>query len=75
MSDAPDNDYGLGLKVHEDAYRELEDELAAVTEQRDMLEEALELLVTTDHESKEAFIERVKQALAAVKGGSHGQDT
>jgi serine protease inhibitor len=69
MSDAPDNDYGLGLKVHEDAYRELEDELAAVTEQRDMLEEALELLVTTDHESKEAFIERVKQALAAVKGG------
>jgi hypothetical protein len=37
-------------------------------EQRDRLEEALELLVTTDHESKEAFIERVKQALAAVKG-------
>jgi predicted nuclease with TOPRIM domain len=26
MSDAPDNDYGLGLKVHEDAYRELERE-------------------------------------------------
>jgi hypothetical protein len=38
-------------------------------EQRDRLAEALELLVTTDHESKEAFIERVKQALAAVKGG------
>jgi hypothetical protein len=37
-------------------------------EQRDRLAEALELLVTTDHESKEAFIERVKQALAAVKG-------
>jgi hypothetical protein len=41
MSDTPDNDYGLGLKVHEDAYRELEDELAAVTEQRDRLAEAL----------------------------------
>jgi hypothetical protein len=39
--------------------------------QRDRLVGALELLVTTDHESKEAFIERVKQALAAVKGGSH----
>ncbi len=39
-------------------------------EQRDRLAEALELLVTTDHESKEAFIERVKQALAAVEGGS-----
>jgi hypothetical protein len=26
MSDAPDDDYGLGLKVHEDAYRELERE-------------------------------------------------
>ena len=47
----------------------LEAELATVTEQRDRLAEALELLVTTDHESKEAFIERVKQALAAVKGG------
>jgi hypothetical protein len=35
MSDAPDNDYGLGLKVHEDAYRELERELATVAEQRD----------------------------------------
>jgi hypothetical protein len=70
MSNAPDNDYGLGLKVHEDAYRELEDELASAKEQRDRLAKALELLVTTDHESKEAFIERVKQALAAVKGGS-----
>jgi hypothetical protein len=48
----------------------LESELTAVTEQRDRLAEALELLVTTDHESKEAFIERVKHALAAVKGGS-----
>jgi len=43
--------------------------LQSVTEQRDRLADALELLVTTDHESKEAFIERVKQALAAVKGG------
>jgi 6-phosphogluconate dehydrogenase len=51
------------------AQGKLERELATVTEQRDRLAEALELLVTTDHESKEAFIERVKQALAAVKGG------
>jgi hypothetical protein len=44
MNDAPDNDYGLGLKVHEDAYRELEDELTAVTEQRDRLAEAGKIL-------------------------------
>jgi hypothetical protein len=44
-------------------------EVYELREQRDRLADALELLVTTDHESKEAFIERVKQALAAVKGG------
>lgn len=43
-------------------------EVYELREQRDRLVGALELLVTTDHESKEAFIERVKQALAAVKG-------
>jgi hypothetical protein len=48
MSDAPDNDYGLGLKVHEDAYRELEDELTAVTEQRDRLAEALWSMLNQD---------------------------
>ena len=32
----------LGLKVHEDAYRELERELVAVTEQRDRLAEVLQ---------------------------------
>ena len=37
MSDAPDNDYGLGLKVHEDAYRELERERDEAREQRDRL--------------------------------------
>jgi hypothetical protein len=45
-------------------------EVYELREQRDRLAEALELLVTTDHESKEAFIERVKQTLAAVKGGN-----
>jgi ABC-type antimicrobial peptide transport system ATPase subunit len=47
MSDAPDNDHGLGLKVHEDAYRELERELATVTEQRDRLAKALRELCET----------------------------
>ena len=32
----------LGLKVHEDAYRELERELVAVTEQRDRLADQIE---------------------------------
>ena len=45
-------------------------EVYELREQRDRLVGALELLVTTDHESKDDFITRVKQALAAVKGGS-----
>jgi chromosome segregation ATPase len=50
-------------------FKVAKEEITELREQRDRLAEALELLVTTDHESKEAFIERVKQALAAVKGG------
>jgi hypothetical protein len=49
----------------------LESQIVAVEEQRDRLVRALELLVTTDHESKDDFISRVKQALASVEGGSH----
>jgi hypothetical protein len=44
----PDNDYGLGLKVHEDAYRELEDELASAKKQRDRLAEALWSMLNQD---------------------------
>ena len=50
-------------------------EVYELREQRDRLAEALELLVTTDHESKEAFIERVKQSLAAVKSESANINT
>jgi hypothetical protein len=73
MSDAPDNDYGLGLKVHEDAYRELEDELAAVTEQRDMLagelkeaQDAIEIMLNDSACRRIAAY--TKKQLAAVKG-------
>jgi hypothetical protein len=52
------------------AFNEQGDVLSKVIEQRDRLVGALELLVTTDHESKDDFITRVKQALAAVEGGS-----
>jgi uncharacterized protein (UPF0335 family) len=58
------------MEVLREANLGLATEVAAVTEQRDRLVGALELLVTTDHESKDDFITRVKQALAAVKGGS-----
>lgn len=46
-----EDDYGLGLKVHEDAYREIEQELAAVTEQRDRLAEALWSMLNQDNGS------------------------
>jgi histidine ammonia-lyase len=76
----PDNDYGLGLKVHEDAYREFECELASAKKQRDRLAEALDRIAVL-HESKEmtgtvdqriadAYDMRciAREALAAVKG-------
>jgi predicted nucleic acid-binding Zn-ribbon protein len=72
----PDNDYGLGLKVHEDAYRELEDELASAKKQRDRLAEELKeaqdaiemMLRDSTCRRIPAYIE---EQLAAVKGGSH----
>jgi len=75
MSDAPDNDYGLGLKVHEDAYRELEDELTAVTEQRDRLagelkeaQDAIEMMLRDS--SCRRIPAYTKKQLAAVEGVS-----
>jgi len=69
----PDNDYGLGLKVHEDAYRELEDELASAKKQRDRLAEALrelcETLLKGNPRDITDLLNKAGDALAAVKGG------
>jgi len=69
-----EDDSGLGLKVHEDAYRELERELTDATEQRDRLAEALRELCETLLNDKPRDITeslyKAGDALAAWKGGS-----
>jgi hypothetical protein len=69
-----EDDYGLGLKVHEDAYRELEQELAAVTEQRDRLvEELKEAQDAIEMMLRDSSCRRIpaytEEQLAAVEGG------
>jgi hypothetical protein len=71
----PDNDYGLGLKVHEDAYRELEDELASAKKQRDRLAEVAQAVwdrwetpLWKDHPPTALVMNKLRDALAAVKG-------
>jgi hypothetical protein len=68
--------------VHEDVCRQLERELAEAREERDRLAEAASILAE-EYEDRRAQwgneylwkkhedTERVNQALAAVKGGSH----
>jgi len=72
------DDYGLGYKVHEDAYRELELELAAMTKQRENLVDVLELLLdglltyAPDYMHglpKSHYVDEAMEALASVKGG------
>ena len=78
-------DYGLGYKVHEDAYCELEEEAEryrlesnAMMLQRDNLVDALELLLdglltyAPDYMHglpKRHYVDEAMEALAAVKGG------
>ena len=76
-----EDDYGLGLKVHEDAYRELEEEAEryrleanAMMMQRDRLAEELkEAQDAIEMMLKDSSCRRIpactKEQLAAVKGG------
>ena len=70
-----EDDSGLGLKVHEDAYRELEEEAEryrleanAMMMQRDRLAEVLNDL-WHHYSLTGAAYELIEKALAAVKGG------
>jgi peptidoglycan hydrolase CwlO-like protein len=65
-----DDDYGLGLKVHEDAYRELEEELAKA---KSKLEEvgfrACCVLLERDEarEQRDRLAEELKEAQNAIE--------
>ena len=70
-----EDDSGLGLKVHEDAYRELERELTDATEQRDRLAEAAQAVVDRwetpfwkQVEHTGVFIAALRKAVEQVKG-------
>jgi len=69
-------DYGLGYKVHEDAYCELEEEAEryrleanAMMLQRDRLAEALREIAEGSPWGRRNAIWIAEQALAEVKGG------